>query len=71
MAQTEEIRGIGHRVRRVEDDRFIRGKGTYVDDVKLPGHAPHGDPAQPLRARRHQGHRHVRAARPIPASWPS
>jgi carbon-monoxide dehydrogenase large subunit len=37
MAQTEEIRGIGHRVRRVEDDRFIRGKGTYVDDVKLPG----------------------------------
>ncbi len=37
MAQTEEIRGIGHRVRRVEDDRFIRGKGTYVEDVNLPG----------------------------------
>jgi len=31
------IRGLGHSVRRKEDDRFIRGKGTYVDDVKLPG----------------------------------
>ena len=31
------IRGIGHSVRRKEDPRFIRGKGTYVDDVKLPG----------------------------------
>ena len=37
MATTEEIRGLGHSVRRKEDDRFIRGKGTYVDDVKLPG----------------------------------
>ncbi|HSD48860.1 MAG TPA: molybdopterin cofactor-binding domain-containing protein, partial [Actinomycetota bacterium] len=36
-SETEEIRGIGHSVRRVEDDRFIRGKGTYVDDIKLPG----------------------------------
>src|SRR6266545_6735628 len=31
------IRGIGHSVKRKEDPRFIRGKGTYVDDVKLPG----------------------------------
>ena len=37
MATTEEIRGLGHSVRRKEDDRFIRGKGNYVDDVKLPG----------------------------------
>ncbi|MGH2529944.1 MAG: aerobic carbon-monoxide dehydrogenase large subunit [Actinomycetota bacterium] len=36
-SETEEIRGLGHRVRRKEDDRFIQGKGTYVDDVKLPG----------------------------------
>jgi aerobic carbon-monoxide dehydrogenase large subunit len=35
--ETTEIQGIGHRVRRKEDDRFIRGKGTYVEDVKLPG----------------------------------
>jgi carbon-monoxide dehydrogenase large subunit len=36
-SEVEEIRGIGHSVRRKEDDRFIRGKGTYVDDIKLPG----------------------------------
>src|SRR5436309_3656450 len=34
---THEIRGLGHNVRRKEDDRFIRGKGNYVDDVTLPG----------------------------------
>jgi carbon-monoxide dehydrogenase large subunit len=32
-----EIGGIGHSVARKEDARFIRGKGNYVDDVKLPG----------------------------------
>jgi carbon-monoxide dehydrogenase large subunit len=32
-----EVCGIGHSMRRREDDRFIRGKGTYVDDIKLPG----------------------------------
>ena len=31
------IRGIGHSVRRKEDPRFLRGKGNYIDDVKLPG----------------------------------
>ena len=35
--ETEEIRGIGHSVRRKEDDRFIRGRGNYIDDVQLPG----------------------------------
>ena len=35
--EAEEIRGVGHSVRRKEDDRFIRGKGTYIDDVNLPG----------------------------------
>lgn len=35
-AQEREIRGIGHSVLRKEDDRFIRGKGTYVDDITLP-----------------------------------
>ena len=29
--------GVGQSVKRKEDARFIRGKGTYVDDVKLPG----------------------------------
>jgi len=32
-----EIGGIGHSVGRKEDARFIRGRGNYVDDVKLPG----------------------------------
>jgi carbon-monoxide dehydrogenase large subunit len=36
-SETETIRGIGHSVRRKEDDRFIRGHGNYVDDVQLPG----------------------------------
>ncbi|HSR40718.1 MAG TPA: molybdopterin cofactor-binding domain-containing protein, partial [Longimicrobiales bacterium] len=42
---TEEIRvrtpgkicGMGHRMKRKEDPRFIRGQGRYVDDIKLPG----------------------------------
>jgi len=33
----EEIRGVGHSVRRKEDARFIRGKGNYIDDIRLPG----------------------------------
>src|SRR5919108_3562717 len=37
MATEQVIRGIGHSVERKEDARFIRGKGTYVDDVSLPG----------------------------------
>src|SRR5262249_1547527 len=37
MAATHEIRGLGNAVERKEDARFIRGKGTYVDDVVLPG----------------------------------
>ena len=28
---------MGHSVKRKEDLRFILGKGTYVDDVHLPG----------------------------------
>ena len=28
---------IGQRVRRREDPRFLTGRGTYVDDLKIPG----------------------------------
>ncbi|HEU5432026.1 MAG TPA: aerobic carbon-monoxide dehydrogenase large subunit [Thermomicrobiales bacterium] len=31
-----EIQGYGHSVKRKEDPRFLRGKGTYVDDIVLP-----------------------------------
>ena len=37
MRTSPEIGGMGHSVRRKEDPRFIRGKGNYVDDLKLPG----------------------------------
>jgi carbon-monoxide dehydrogenase large subunit len=30
------ICGVGHSVKRKEDDRFIRGRGNYVDDIRLP-----------------------------------
>lgn len=37
-APAAEERPIGFgRMKRKEDPRFVRGKGRYVDDVKLPG----------------------------------
>ena len=33
---TERPIGFG-RLKRKEDPRFIRGQGTYLDDIKLPG----------------------------------
>lgn len=37
MAEKVEIHGLGHSRKRVEDARFIRGQGNYIDDLKLPG----------------------------------
>ena len=41
--------GVGSRVRRVEDERLLTGRGRYTDDVQLPGmlhgvtlRSPHG-----------------------------
>ena len=36
-ATSPEVGGIGHSVKRHEDDRFIQGAGNYVDDIVLPG----------------------------------
>ena len=44
---TRRSAGSGTVVRRHEDARFIAGQGNYLDDLVLPGHAPHGDPARP------------------------
>ena len=33
---TERPIGFG-RLKRKEDARFIRGQGTYLDDIRLPG----------------------------------
>ena len=32
-----KIGGLGASRKRVEDNRFIRGKGNYIDDIVLPG----------------------------------
>ncbi len=47
--RAEKLDGLGCKRRRVEDARFIQGKGNYVDDLKLPGtlfgdfvRSPHG-----------------------------
>src|SRR5438105_802865 len=35
--RAEKLQGLGCARRRVEDARFIQGKGHYVDDIKMPG----------------------------------
>ncbi len=37
LAREDKLQGLGCSRKRKEDPRFIQGKGTYVDDVKLPG----------------------------------
>src|SRR6516165_1236898 len=33
----QKLQGLGSAMLRREDARFIRGRGTYIDDIKLPG----------------------------------
>ena len=47
--RTEKLQGLGCARRRVEDARFVQGRGHYVDDIRLPGmlfgdfvRSPHG-----------------------------
>ena len=35
--RADKLEGMGCKRKRVEDIRFIQGKGNYVDDLKLPG----------------------------------
>lgn len=35
--RTAKLEGIGCRRKRVEDVRFVQGKGSYVDDIVMPG----------------------------------
>src|SRR3981081_3499669 len=38
MATATHLHGrIGQSIKRIEDGRFLRGKGNYVDDISLPG----------------------------------
>src|SRR5260370_25635064 len=35
--RAEKLQGVGCKRKRVEDVRFVQGKGNCVDDLKLPG----------------------------------
>ena len=37
LEREQKLEGMGASRLRKEDARFIRGQGTYVDDIKLPG----------------------------------
>ena len=37
LEREAKLQGMGVSRLRKEDARFIRGKGSYVDDIKLPG----------------------------------
>src|SRR5499426_3648960 len=37
LERENKLKGLGSSRLRKEDARFIRGRGTYVDDIKLPG----------------------------------
>ena len=55
-----EDRPIGFgRLKRKEDARFIRGKGNYLDDIRLPGMVHMAILRSPVRAREDQLDRHV------------
>ena len=60
---TERPIGFG-RLKRKEDARFIRGQGTYLDDIKLPGMVLRRAAAQPLCARQDRLDRHLPGAGP-------
>ena len=59
-------RYTGSRVHRVEDDRLLRGRGTFVDDVERPRHAPRLLRAQPRRPRAGSSSIDVAEARALP-----
>ena len=65
--ETEEIRGIGHSVRRKEDDRLHPRTRQLHRRREAAGHVAHVDPAQPVRAREDQLDRHHGRLRRFPA----
>lgn len=34
---TKKLQGVGASVLRKEDDRYLRGRGQFVGDIKIPG----------------------------------
>ena len=53
---------MGCKRKRVEDVRFIQGKGNYVDDLKLPGML-FGDFVRSPHAHARIKHRHLQGRR--------
>src|SRR3954463_9566101 len=37
VAREQRPSWLGQSVKRVEDERFVRGRGNYLDDITLPG----------------------------------
>ena len=37
MADSDAPKYVGRAMKRIEDPRLIKGLGTYVDDLRLPG----------------------------------
>jgi CO/xanthine dehydrogenase Mo-binding subunit len=79
---TEQI--MGAPLKRREDQRFITGKGRYLDDIQMPGMTYMAQ--QPLCACQDPGHRHHRrgampgvvavftgltSRNPLPMAWPA
>ena len=65
-----KIGGLGASRKRVEDSRFIRGKGNYTDDITLPGMLHMEILRSPLRARADQVDRHQQGLGRSPAcTW--
>ena len=62
MATVERM--LGKAIRRLEDPRFITGRGTYTDDVKMPGDAPRDLRPEHAGPRPHRQRRHPEGPRP-------
>ena len=65
--RAEKLEGMGCRRKRVEDIRFVQGKGNYVDDLKLPGMLYGDFIRSPHAHARIKKHRHHARPRRCPA----
>src|SRR5262245_20832651 len=63
--RADKLEGLGCARRRVEDARFIQGKGHYVDDIKLPGML-FGDCVRPRYGHARSKAINIRAALKVP-----
>ncbi len=70
LRTSPEVCGMGHSMKRKEDPRFLRGKGNYVDDIKLPGMLYMDIVRSPYAHAKIVEHRHREGARRSLACWP-